>query len=942
MFKTVNFTKDSTDTTPYDSDVEPKTSSPLVMTADVTAARGRLRETTDTGSPDGAHKGDDVQNTETTDPKGPTVMIQQPSDDKIAVKEGDQPEADAPITIKPGKHVTITGDSDLGNALKLPSFKKRPLSDTPVVSAWTSPSTSPSASPSASSINLSKLMMSAPKPDKVSNARDGKDTGTANNSTRSSSSGNGGDHIETDQTHMLDASSKGKSMPNMKRRPTTIDVPGLTKSKNSPDGTISNKDPGSKLIIVMVGLPATGKSFITNKLSRFLNYSMYYCKVFNVGNTRRTYAKEHGLSEQDSKFFDPNDVNSSRLRNKWALDTLDELLDYLLIGSGSVGIFDATNTTKERRKAILEKISKRNKDIKVLFLESICTNKHVVENNIKLKLFGPDYKGKDPEASLRDFKERLANYLKAYEPIEDDENIPYIKMIDVGRKVIAYRIQGFLASQTVYYLLNFNLTERQIWITRNGESVDNMYGRIGGNSHLTPRGLKYAKALTKFIGEQKVLFHKRQLNKKKSTDDIRSKDDIVQDIDEHGNDDSGHDFLVWTSMRTRSVETAQFFDEDEYPVKQMKMLDELNAGDYEGMTYMEIQSKFPAEFAKRQQDKLQYRYPGIAGESYMDVINRLRPVITELERIGDSALIVTHRVVARALLGYYMNLSVDIISNLDVPLHCVYCLETKPYGITWSLWEYDEATDSFSKVPETDLNTTTVQQIGLVHKERRLSVIPTAPSSVNMGTSDFLTRRRSSVSISTGGIYMDFKERAGIDRARAASTTPEYTPRRYATPGVSTGSGMLLASPNTGLTAGNSMMGETLNRLGTPSSRFTLRGSVPQKPTHNSVLLRRRSGEKNFSDTHSQVGSRPELMRASSDRYPFEIDKLNEKLTNLKDSLGDRYGGSESEDDRQDVHNSRLYSPRASHAIVNVQPSRRDEGVGDALLEVHNGGEAHS
>ena len=138
------------------------------------------------------------------------------------------------------------------------------------------------------------------------------------------------------------------------------------------------------------------------------------------------------------------------------------------------------------------------------------------------------------------------------------------------------------------------------------------------------------------------------------------------------------------------------------------------------------------------------------------------------------------------------------------------------------------------------------------------------------------------------------------------------------------------------------MMGETLNRLGTPSSRFTLRGSVPQKPTHNSVLLRRRSGEKNFSDTHSQVGSRPELMRASSDRYPFEIDKLNEKLTNLKDSLGDRYGGSESEDDRQDVHNSRLYSPRASHAIVNVQPSRRDEGVGDALLEVHNGGEAHS
>lgn len=32
------------------------------------------------------------------------------------------------------------------------------------------------------------------------------------------------------------------------------------------------------------------------------------------------------------------------------MDTLDELLDYLLEGSGSVGIFDATNTSRERRK----------------------------------------------------------------------------------------------------------------------------------------------------------------------------------------------------------------------------------------------------------------------------------------------------------------------------------------------------------------------------------------------------------------------------------------------------------------------------------------------------------------------------------------------------------------------------------------------------------------
>lgn len=72
-------------------------------------------------------------------------------------------------------------------------------------------------------------------------------------------------------------------------------------------------------------------------------------------------------------------------------------------------------------------------------------------------------------------------------------------MVDVGRKVVAHQIRGFLAGQTVYYLLNFNLAPRQIWITRHGESNDNVDGRIGGDAHLSPNGDKYAKALARFI-----------------------------------------------------------------------------------------------------------------------------------------------------------------------------------------------------------------------------------------------------------------------------------------------------------------------------------------------------------------------------------------------------------------------------------------------------------
>jgi len=45
-------------------------------------------------------------------------------------------------------------------------------------------------------------------------------------------------------------------------------------------------------------------------------------------------------------------------------------------------------------------------------------------------------------------------------------------MINVGKTLVAHNIQGFLAGQAIFFLLNFNLAERQIWITRHGTRLE--------------------------------------------------------------------------------------------------------------------------------------------------------------------------------------------------------------------------------------------------------------------------------------------------------------------------------------------------------------------------------------------------------------------------------------------------------------------------------------
>lgn len=69
-----------------------------------------------------------------------------------------------------------------------------------------------------------------------------------------------------------------------------------------------------------------------------------------------------------------------------------------------------------------------------------------------------------------------------------------------------------------------------------------------------------------------------------------------------------------------------------YPVATTPLLNELHGGEFTGMDRESFRAKYPEMWEEREQDKLEFRFPGTGGESYQDVIQRVRPIIVELER----------------------------------------------------------------------------------------------------------------------------------------------------------------------------------------------------------------------------------------------------------------------------------------------------------------------
>ncbi|CAK0866423.1 unnamed protein product [Prorocentrum cordatum] len=135
---------------------------------------------------------------------------------------------------------------------------------------------------------------------------------------------------------------------------------------------------------------------------------------------------------------------------------------------------------------------------------------------------------------------------------------------------------------------------------------------------------------------------------------------------------------LWTSSLKRTIETARFIErnvvagKDGKPWRQMvgkplRSIDEVYAGEFDGLTEEDIKKIAPEVIAARSTDKLGFRYP--RGESYYDVLARLSGAMVDLERVREPILLVSHQAVLRLIIAWMTKRSREEAIKMSVPQH---------------------------------------------------------------------------------------------------------------------------------------------------------------------------------------------------------------------------------------------------------------------------------
>lgn len=397
-----------------------------------------------------------------------------------------------------------------------------------------------------------------------------------------------------------------------------------------------------KILIALVGLPATSKTFLAVSMTRYSRWLGVRTKSYHVSEYRRNFFKSHNApttssdTDEDKNFLNNAKVNLDTERKMVNL-VIDDMMTFFQKNNGQIAIFDSLNITKSDRISLQEKFTSIN--VRVLFIESIMTDFSLVNKNIELALKSNDYLNWRKEDAVRYYTKQLQMNELKYEKIDNKEKISYLKYINFGENLIIKNKDdfGYLINKIVSFLLNLrNNNTGQVYLARCGKSDLDKYI---DDEVLNEEGIRYSEILTDCILE-------RLKNKYKTTD--------------------YHDkLIVWTGPRQRTKDTAKKFEKLGFSVEEKSQLKQLHPGVIADMDEEEIKSKFPHEFNEFKLNPYHFRFS--RAESYHDLAVRMETTLLELEHTKKDVLIIAHETTLRILYGYLLACSASSVPHLEFP-----------------------------------------------------------------------------------------------------------------------------------------------------------------------------------------------------------------------------------------------------------------------------------
>jgi len=311
-------------------------------------------------------------------------------------------------------------------------------------------------------------------------------------------------------------------------------------------------------------------------------------------------------------------------------------LDYLRSG-GDVSIFIPWATTNSKRELILSKTRLCGLNIEVLFLENICDDMMILKQNLSNKISYTPYLKQMPTNNAATYlQDRIMKYYKAYETITDD-NLSYIKIINLKSKIISNRVYSKLSTQVMSLLMSIHLDLRPIWL-------------VAEKSRNDRNGVKtqeqYLESLKQFI-EKRI---PTKLN------------DLM---------------IFYSPAATQTVQKLGNYGKR----VSTNILDHINRGICNNITLQEFETKYPELFKQWKNDAFNFRYPN--GESYSDLVQRLDPFILQVERHNSPLMIVADETVIRILYCYFIrNKEVVTSPYIEIPRYTVIELASTQAGWT--------------------------------------------------------------------------------------------------------------------------------------------------------------------------------------------------------------------------------------------------------------------